>query len=272
MNFSKKELQTLQKGMIRAAYAGGKVLMHYFGKRLHVREKFEAGLVSEADTGSEKVIIRTLKQLRPDFSFLAEESGTSASSTENEASGRWIIDPLDGTTNFVHGFPMFCVSIAAEWKNQIIAGVIYSPVFKETFTAVKGQGAWLNGKRIRASGTKQVRDALLATGFGYRKGNLLKLEVRTFERLSKAASAIRRPGSAALDLANTARGIFDGFWERKLSPWDVAAGSLIVQEAGGKVTDFKGNSFNIHVPEILASGPKIHGELLGIIRNTRSSI
>jgi len=251
--------KNLVNGMIETAHKSGEILLKYFGKSFKVREKRGAGLVSEADIASEESAIRMLKKLQPDFGVLAEESGAQ----EKEA-GRWIIDPLDGTTNFVRGFPVFCVSIAAEWDGEVIVGVIYHPIMNETYVAIKNQGAFLNRKPIRVSSVKKLKDSLLSTGFSYRKGEL-NLEIDAFARLSKAAGAVRRPGSAALDLAFTARGIFDGFWERKLSPWDVAAGTLLVEEAGGKVTDFKGNRFKITHPEILASNSGIHNNLLKTI-------
>ena len=172
------------------------------------------------------------------------------------------MDPLDGTTNYVHKFPMFCVSIAAEWKNQVVVGVIYHPILKDTYVAVRGKGAYLNGKRIKVSQTKRLTDSLLTTGFTYRKDTWLHREMRAFEGLSKIARAVRRPGSAALDLAYTARGVFDGFWERNLSSWDVAAGSLIVLEAGGSVTNFRGQTFDPEQRDIVASNQHLHPELL----------
>jgi myo-inositol-1(or 4)-monophosphatase len=157
---------------------------------------------------------------------------------------------------------MFCVSLAAEWAGEVLAGVIYHPVLKDVYVGIKGKGAFLNGKKISVSGTEKISDSLLTTGFTYRKDQWLTEEMGAFEDLSKVARAIRRPGSAALDLAYTARGVFDGFWERRLSPWDIAAGALIVQEAGGQVTNFKGDSFKVESTEILASNGKLHGELL----------
>lgn len=235
--------------------------MKYFGKNLRVAEKVGAGLVTNADLESEEACKRVLRKARPDFGFLTEEASPEA----GLSSGRWIIDPLDGTTNFIHGFPMFCVSVAAEWDGEIVAGAIYHPVLGDLYTAIQGKGAFLNGKRLEVSKTRKLRDSLLSTGFTYRKDELLSSEMEAFERLSEVARAIRRPGSAALDLAYTARGVFDGFWERRLSPWDVAAGTLIVREAGGKVTDFEGKPFRVESQEILASNSKLHPQLLSAI-------
>lgn len=248
----------LRNTAIEAAETAGAVLYRHFGKKLKISEKKDAGLVTNADLESEERAVKILHRVFPDFGFLTEESEPRPSKNE----GRWIIDPLDGTTNYIHGYPMFCISIAAEWKNEITVGVIHHPVFRETYVAMKGQGSTLNGKPIHVSRTKRLKDSLLTTGFTYRKERFLKAEMRTFERLSGIARAIRRPGSAALDLAYTSRGVFDGFWERNLSPWDVAAGALIVMEAGGKVTDFNGNKFRVDSYELMASNYHLHPSLL----------
>jgi myo-inositol-1(or 4)-monophosphatase len=239
--------------------------MSHFQKKIRIREKKGAGLVTEADLKSELCCVRMLRKARPDFGFLTEEAPPETGRGE----GQWVIDPLDGTTNFVHGFPMFCVSIAAEWSGEVVAGVIYHPVLKETYVATRGGGATLNGHSLRVSKTAQLRNSLLTTGFTYRKDQWLRAEMEAFESLSAIARAVRRPGSAALDLAYTARGVFDGFWERRLSPWDVAAGALIVTEAGGKVTDFRGNPFSIHDKELLASNGLLHPQLLSHVRMGR---
>jgi myo-inositol-1(or 4)-monophosphatase len=249
----------LKKTTIAAALAAGKVLTTHFRKKLNVSEKKGAGLVTNADVGAEKAALRVLMKAFPDFGILAEESAPVAKGEKKR--GRWILDPLDGTTNFVHGFPMFCVSIAAEWDGEVVVGVIYHPILKDIYVAVKGKGAFLNGKRIRVSKTAALRDSLLTTGFTYRKDDWLKQEMQAFEALSRTARAIRRPGSAALDLAYVACGIFDGFWEQRLSPWDVAAGSLLVKEAGGKVTDFNGNPFRVDAGQIIASNNRLYASL-----------
>jgi len=256
----------LENLLAEAAVASGKVLMKYFNRKgLKVSEKTGAGLVTEADLSSEKVSIRILKKACPHFAFLTEETSPEDIPVSPQ-SGRFILDPLDGTTNFVHGFPMFCVSAAAEWNGEVVAGAIYHPVLGDLYTASKGRGAFINGKRMKVSETKKTRDALLTTGFSYRRDLLLIAEMDAFERLSGNARAIRRPGSAALDLAYVARGVFDGFWERRLSPWDVAAGSLIVKEAGGKVTDFSGKKFRLGSDEILASNGVLHRPLMKHVR------
>jgi myo-inositol-1(or 4)-monophosphatase len=254
-------LKQLETAAIAAALAAGSVLKKHFTKKLKIREKSNASLVTNADVEAEEVCIKSLLKKFPDFGVLAEESDPRAT----RGQGKWIIDPLDGTTNFIHRFPMFCVSIGAEWNGQIVAGVIYHPILKDMLVAVRGKGTRLNGKLVHVSQTRKLHDALLTTGFTYQKQVLLHREMGAFERLSTIARAVRRPGSAALDLAYTGRGIFDGFWERNLSPWDVAAGSLIVQEAGGKVTDFKGNPFSVYTKEIVASNGLLHDSLLQTI-------
>ena len=267
---SKKKLThpglKLSRSLIEAAEASGKILEKYYqNKRFRVGEKKGAGLVTDADLASEAAAMKILRRAEPNFEMLAEESAPDWGH-ELTHEGRWVMDPLDGTTNFVHGFPMFCVSIAAEWRGQVVAGVIHHPILKETYLAVRGRGAKMNGQKLQVSVTKRAHDALLTTGFTYRKDEWLEAEMQAFEHFSQVARAIRRPGSAALDLAYTARGVFDGFWEQRLPPWDVAAGSLLVEEAGGKVTDFSGNPFSITRPEILASNGKIHRELVQEMR------
>ena len=249
-----------------AAHAAGRILMHHFTRKLQWREKPGAGLVTNADLASEAEVMRRLKRARPDFGFLAEESGRSAGTPE----GRWIIDPLDGTTNYVHRFPMFCVSLAAEWRGEIVAAVIYHPVLKDTYHAVRGGGAWVNQQRIRVSETSRIKDSLLTTGFTYRKDAWLREEMEPFERLSGVARAVRRPGSAALDMAYVARGVFDGFWEKRLSPWDVAAGSLLVTEAGGRVTNYRGEPFRLDAVETLASNSRLHPQLVRAVGRASS--
>lgn len=267
----------LADAAVRAAHASGKILLRGFGKALRVSEKEGAGLVTPVDLASQRAAIRELRRATPEFGFLAEESGLDRDQGGGPR-GRWILDPLDGTTNYIHGFPMFCVSIAAEWDGELLAGVVYHPVLGDTYVAKRGKGAFLfsmhGGRlkktRLHVSKTSLVRDSLLTTGFTYRKDQWLRAEMEAFERLSAVARAVRRPGSAALDLAYTARGVFDGFWERRLSPWDVAAGMLLVREAGGKVTDFLGNPSRIDSREIVASNSALHEQILASANPARS--
>ncbi|MGK5082161.1 inositol monophosphatase family protein [Bdellovibrionota bacterium FG-1] len=257
----------LKATAIEAAHAAGAVHRKHFGRKLKVREKKGEGLVTNADIEAENAAMKILRRDFPSFGILTEESAPDPETSRKM--GRWICDPLDGTTNFIHRFPMFCVSIAAEWNNEVVVGVIYHPILDDTYIATKGKGATVNGKRLHVSETRRIHDSLLTTGFTYRKKNWLKIEVEAFERLSALTRAVRRPGSAALDLAYTARGVFDGFWERRLSPWDVAAGALLVQEAGGLVTDFKGSAFHPEQREIIAANPYLHKVLRKVISSNR---
>jgi myo-inositol-1(or 4)-monophosphatase len=254
----------MRSAAIEAALAAGDVLLYHFTRKLKISEKPGAGLVTNADLEAERRAVKILKKKFPSFTFLTEESTVEPTHGITTA-GRWIIDPLDGTTNYVHRFPMFCVSIAAEWEGKIAVGVIYHPILKNLYVAVQGKGATLNGKSMHVSQTSKMDSALLTTGFTYLKEELLRAEMKTFEKLSGMSRAIRRPGSAALDLAYTAQGVFDGFWEHRLSPWDIAAGALLVSEAGGRVSDFLGNPFNVHSPEIVASNSVLHRALLNAV-------
>lgn len=267
LDLSEKSLNQVKKAAIEAALKAGAILRKNFGGRLDIREKPGAGLVTQIDIAAENAAMKVLRKACPSFETLAEESGSSASLQKGVTSeGRWVIDPLDGTTNFVHAFPMFCVSIAAEIQSELAVGVIYHPILNDLYVAVRGQGSTVNGRKIQVSKTKSLRNSLLTTGFTYRKDDWLHQEMVAFEKLSAVARAIRRPGSAALDLAYTARGVFDGFWERRLSPWDVAAGTLLVREAGGTVTDLQGGEFSILGDALLASNGQVHGEILDAVR------
>jgi myo-inositol-1(or 4)-monophosphatase len=261
----KADLAKLRASAVEASHAAGAVLVKHFGRKLKISEKKGAGLVTNADVEAENAALKVLRRGSPGFKFLTEESAPDPEQSRG-GDGRWILDPLDGTTNFVHRFPMFCVSIAAEWKGEVVVGVIYHPILRDTYIAVKGRGATMNGKPLRVSTSRRVEDSLLTTGFTYGKSSWLQMEMQAFQRLSSLARAVRRPGSAALDLAYVARGVFDGFWERRLSPWDVAAGSLLVTEAGGRVTDFAGKPFQVEKKEILASNGKIHPLLRQVIQ------
>ncbi|USN47328.1 MAG: inositol monophosphatase [Pseudobdellovibrionaceae bacterium] len=255
-----------------AANRGREILKKYFGNLSNVDEKHQAGLVTEADVNSEKAIISFLKGEFPNLGFLAEES-SYLNSTEGQQShhaGRWIIDPLDGTTNFVHRFPIFCISIGLEWKNEIVVGLIDVPILNDTYWAIKGQGAFKNGKPIHVSHTAVLKEALLATGFSVHKPNALEQQLQIFTHLIRESRGVRRAGAAAFDLCMVAEGIFDVFWERDLSPWDVAAGALIVREAGGTVTDFSGQRHTPYMPNILASGPNIHQTMVNHIGSVSS--
>ncbi len=228
---------------------------------LKVQSKDFNDFVSEIDHAAEQAIIDTLKYAYPDHGFLGEESGKSNADAENI----WIIDPLDGTTNFLHNFPVYCVSIALQQKGVLTQAVIYDPVRNDLFTATKGRGAFLNDKRIRVANRSKLQASLIATGFPFRDFTHLDTYLAMLKDMIKNTTGIRRPGSAALDLAHMAAGYTDGFFEIGLSSWDVAAGGLIVQEAGGMVGDFEGNESWLHTGNIVAANPKIFAQMLQLL-------
>ena len=248
---------------VRAARAAGNIIVRNMDRidRLTIATKRSNDFVSEVDHKAEAAIIDVLKQAYPEHGIFAEESGKS----DEDASYQWVIDPLDGTTNFLHGFPQFAVSIALLHKKRLEIGVIYDPVSQELFTAARGEGAQLNEKRIRVSGHTGIAGALLGTGFPYTDQSYLDTYLETMKALMAPAAGIRRPGSAALDLAWTAAGRLDGFWEFNLEPWDIAAGALIVREAGGIVTDFEGREDYLSSGDIIAASPKVFPEMLNKI-------
>jgi myo-inositol-1(or 4)-monophosphatase len=235
--------------------------MRRFGKRPRLAFKGEINLVTEADRRSEDLIVRTIRRKFPDHEILTEEEKRPLGASNC----RWIIDPLDGTTNYTHGFPVFCVSIAFETEGKVVLGVVCNPVLEEIFVAERGRGSTLNRKRISVSREKMLTNSLLATGFPYDIRESTNNNLDHFNRFAVRARAIRRAGSAALDLAYTAMGRFDGFWELKLAPWDVAAGALLVQEAGGRVTDFRGGQFVPDGRETLASNGRIHAQMMRVL-------
>jgi myo-inositol-1(or 4)-monophosphatase len=265
LNFENKELKEMDflTVAIESAKEAGRFLKLNLGKVKNIEsKKEEINLVTEIDKGSEKKIIDFLKSRFPNHSILAEESGE----TNPGSDFKWIIDPLDGTTNYTHSFPVFCVSIALEFKGEVILGVVYDPNLDELFYAEKGKGAFLNGKRISVSKTDKLIKSMLATGFPYNVKENPDNCIEHFVNFLMEAQAIRRLGSAALDLVYVACGRLDGFWEVNLNPWDTAAGKIIVEEAGGKVTDFYGNDFNIYTKGIVASNGLIHEQMLEVIK------
>lgn len=246
---------------IQAAHQGAAVLMDKLGRLSEINKKGVIDLVTDADTASEKVIIETLQAVFPTHTLLAEESGLS----QGTADYRWIIDPLDGTTNFAHALGLFSVSIACAKDDDIICGVVFNPLTAELFSAVKGAGAELNGSPIQVSNTAEIADSLLATGFPYNVREVLDQVMTRLGRCLAASQGVRRLGSAALDLCYLACGRFDGFWEQNLKPWDTAAGLLIAQEAGARVTDFADRAYRIDMPQLLATNGKIHQQMLELI-------
>ena len=250
---------------ITAAHTGGKVLLEYFDKEFRVDYKGEVNLVTEADYKAEGEIIKVIQRSFPDHGFLAEESGEQPARQSGEATHKWIIDPLDGTTNFAHAFPLFCVSIALEVEGEIILGVVYDPIRKELFTAERNQKATLNGCPIQVSRTSKLDQSLLVTGFAYDIRQVSRNNLDHFSVFSLRAQGVRRTGSAALDLCYMACGRLDGFWEMALSPWDTAAGYLIAIEAGATVTDFSNKPFHIDMKEIVSSNGCIHQEMIEVL-------
>ena len=247
---------------IQAARKAGIVLKHRLGRKRTVGYKGAVNLVTEMDILSEKIIVGEIQKRFPDHAVLAEEGAP----VEKASRFRWIIDPLDGTTNYAHGFPIFSVSIALAKDEEVILGVVYDPTRDELFTAEKRKGARLNGRKIQVSSESNLSRSLLATGFPY---DLRESKINNFDHFHNfaiRAQAVRRAGSAALDLCYVAAGRFDGFWEMKLAPWDIAAGSLMVAEAGGRVTNFLGKPLALSEKHLLASNGKIHLAMLRIVR------
>lgn len=231
-----------------------------------IEYKGEINLVTEVDTASEEIITSRIRQRFPDHDILAEEF----TRTHKGSDFQWVIDPLDGTTNFAHGFPFFCVSIALKRRNEVIVGVVYNPVMDEMFWAERGKGTYLNARRIQVSQTEKIIESFMATGFPYDLRESSSNNLNYFNAMMLNARAVRRAGSAALDLAYVATGCFDGYWEIKLNPWDTAAGWILVEEAGGMVTDMNGEGYYLDSPEIVASNGRIHAEMLSILKQAPS--
>lgn len=232
--------------------------------RIKVTEKKQNDFVTEVDRAAELAIIEVLKTAYPDHAILAEESGASAD-LHDENENVWIIDPLDGTTNFIHGFPQYCVSIALQQRGQITQAVVYDPTRNDLFTASKGAGAYLNEKRIRVTRRDKMADALIGTGFPFRETDKLDEYMQMFKIMTERCAGLRRPGAAALDLAYVAAGRLDGFFEKGLQPWDAAAGALLVSEAGGIIGDFSGESDFLYKGNIIAGTPKIFAQMVTLL-------
>jgi len=246
---------------LQAAEAGGKVLLEKFGQTLQVRHKGDVDLVTDADQAAEDAIVSTIRAVFPRHDILAEEGDYGTQGSEYQ----WIIDPLDGTTNFAHGLPWWAVSIALSVAGEVVLGVVFNPRMGEMFVAVRGEGARLNDRPIHVSTTEKLGQALLATGFPYDRKQSPVNNYDHFVAFQQEAQACRRPGAASLDLVYTACGRFDGYWEMKLKPWDVAAGQLLVKEAGGQVSDFAGAPVDIHGAEILASNGLLHPPMQAVL-------
>jgi myo-inositol-1(or 4)-monophosphatase len=245
-----------------AANAAGEIIRANWQQPKIIGYKGAIDLVTTADRESERAIVDTLRRSFPNHSILAEEETNFVLA---ESPYRWIIDPLDGTTNFAHGYPQFCISIALEYAAQVILALVYDPVRRECFRAIQGQGATLNGNAIRVSKVDDLDKSLLATGFPYDRREHADYYLSFFKAFMTRCQGIRRNGSAALDLCYVACGRIDGFWELKLKPWDTAAGALIVAEAGGRLSDFSGNPSSIWGSETLAASPLIHDEMIRVM-------
>jgi len=248
---------------VQTARDAGSILVDRLGRALQVSNKGDIDLVTEADLASEKLIIERIKSHYPRHAILAEESGASEF-VAGTGEWKWIIDPLDGTTNYAHGYPCFCVSIGLEHAGTLEIAAIYDPMRDEMFAAERGQGATLNGRRMRVSEVDDLNSAMLCTGFPYNVRERPNFE-RDFANFTMEAQAVRRDGSAAIDLAYVACGRFDGFWEDGLNAWDVAAGVLLIEEAGGMVTNFEGGKLDIYTPKVMASNGLVHDAMRRVL-------
>jgi myo-inositol-1(or 4)-monophosphatase len=251
---------------IELARSAGDVLKHYARREKHVEFKGRANLVTIADKESEQLIIEGIRSRYPSHAILAEESGAMHAIQPGDQV-QWVVDPLDGTTNFAHQFPFYCVSIGVEQAGEIICGAIYDPHRDEMFSAGRGEGAFLNGERLRVSTVDTLQLALLITGFPYNFRARIETVMAQFHAFLMEAQTVRRGGSAGLDLCYIAAGRCDGFWELELHPWDTAAGRVIAEEAGARITDFRGNPYSIYMKEILASNGLIHDAMLDVLRS-----
>jgi myo-inositol-1(or 4)-monophosphatase len=248
--------------LIFIAKSAGEVIRNFYGRKYEIEFKTNIkNLVTQADMESEKTIIDFIKKKYPSHGIIAEESGSEVKHSDY----LWVIDPLDGTTNFAHGLPIFSVSIGVQYKNEVVAGVIYDVINDIVYSAEKGSGSFENNHKIFVSSIEKIEESFLVTGFPY---NVAENPDKVFERfieMMKFSRAVRRLGSAAIDFCYVAKGVFDGFWEVYLSPWDICAGKLIVEEAGGKVTDFNGNQISIFNKTILSSNGKIHNQMIEVL-------
>jgi len=257
-------MSALLNTAVSAAYAAGEIILRNIQRldSIKISEKGKNEFVSEVDQKAEERILSIISKKYPNDSVLAEESGLSKESSDNQ----WLIDPLDGTTNYIHNFPHYAVSIALQKNKELILGVVYDPFKQELFTAEKGQGALLNNHKIRVSERTNIEGALLGTGIPFREGQDVEQYIETLKSFIKESAGIRRAGAAALDLAYVASARLDGFWETKLNPWDIAAGIVIVREAGGLITDLEGGENYFDTGNILAANVKILKSMLKHLR------
>lgn len=256
--------------MTKAVMQAARKLKRDFGEveNLQVSRKGPADFVSAADLRAEQTLHEELARARPDYDFLMEESGKRAAPRPGDSRRRWVVDPLDGTTNFLHGLPHFAVSVAVQEQDDFIAGVVYDPIKDELFHAEKGQGAFLNDRRLRVSARDQLSEAVVASGMPFLGHGDRAVFLEELDRVMAATSGVRRWGTASLDLAYVAAGRFDGFWERDLSPWDVGAGVVLVREAGGYVSEIDGAPHRPDSPSIVAANDRLHGGLVRLFAGT----
>ena len=260
-------MQAFLNTAVQAARRAGDTAAGYLNRaeRLEIQTKARNEFVTQVDHAAEEIIIDTIRERYPDHAFLAEESGR-----QGDAENLWIIDPLDGTTNFVHGFPVFAVSIALQVRGQLEVAVVYDPMRQELFTAARGQGAQLDGRRIRVSNLHSLDGALIGTGFPYRaNAKYMARYLGMLQAVLENTAGIRRPGAAALDLAYVAAGRLDGFWEFGLSTWDMAAGALLIREAGGMISELDGNGDFLETGNVIGGNPKVHDRLNQLFRTCR---
>ncbi len=269
-----KEMEFLHELSSKA----GEELSRRFGTNVNIRHKQDNSLVTDADLASEKLIIDTLRREYPNDLILSEEAGLS-STVRTPGQSIWIIDPLDGTTNFANSYPFFCVSIArAQFGPKgflaVSAGAVHDPIRKKTYVAERGQGAWVNRQRIHVTNDRPMKDAFLATGFAYHSGENLRRGIEFFHAVAETCQSIRRDGAAALDLALVAEGVYDGYWESGLGPWDLAAGNLLVKEAGGKIQNFASSSseYNIEDGNIVCGTPTVVDFISSLLQSRGSSL
>lgn len=260
---SKHDLTAILAVAKQASLEGADVLKSYFGRIGKVSEKSDSSIVSEADQESERVIRARLMTAYPEFSFVGEEGGLV---TAENSEGTWFVDPLDGTTNFVHGFPYFSTSLGLEINGEMAVAVVDAPHLNLSFWATKGGGAFMNGERIHIRDSEKISECLFVTGFSYERN--YEMQLKLFEHFLGKARGIRRPGAAVLDLCYTATGVFSAFWEKDLKSWDMAAGVLLVSEAGGVVTELDGGRWTPKSKSILAAGPKLHNIMLNDIKTS----
>ncbi len=260
-------MEDFLEAAVRIAREAGTLLLPFFRRRVQVEYKGEVDIVTEADRASETLIVKRLREHFPDHAVVAEEGGSHS----GDSAYRWYIDPLDGTTNFAHSFPMFCISMGLERDGELILGVIYDPLREELFSAQKGGGACLNHQEIHVSGVRRLEESLAATGFPSHKRHQ-SINIHFYHQISMRSHGVRRAGSAALDLAYVAAGRLDCFWEFNLHPWDMAAGRLIVQESGGCVTDMNGQPHLLNSASIAATNRLLHPQLIEAFQEIFSGV